>query len=140
MIRKVIDMQVPTKEQEREALSQIKSILDSLGEYSYVATAFDGCAEIAEDNIKYDFLNSVAEKYERATERATQLAKSNKTLNAENASMKETIKLLNCQLDKELEWQFYEDSRHISQEQYGRLERQPDTKVMKIQRYDDIHS
>lgn len=31
-----------TKEQERKALAQIKKIVESLGEGSYIATAFEG--------------------------------------------------------------------------------------------------
>ena len=40
-----------TKEQERKALNQIKKIVDSLGEDSYIAMAFEGCFEDAETNI-----------------------------------------------------------------------------------------
>lgn len=53
-----------TKEQERKALEQIRKIVDSLGEYSYVKTAFDGCFEIAEDNIENDFAFSMKNRYE----------------------------------------------------------------------------
>lgn len=41
-----------TKEQERKALEQIRKIVDGLGPDSYLATAFDGCFEIAEENIE----------------------------------------------------------------------------------------
>lgn len=44
-----------TKEQERKALAQIKKIVESLGEDSYIAVAFDGCFEKAETNIENDF-------------------------------------------------------------------------------------
>ena len=53
---------VSTKEQELKALETIKEILDSLGENSYVATAFEGCAEIAKENIEYDFATSMKDK------------------------------------------------------------------------------
>lgn len=52
-----------TKEQERKALAQIKKIVESLGEDSYIATAFEGCFEIAESNIDNDFADSL---YHRA--------------------------------------------------------------------------
>ncbi len=45
---------ITTKEQERNALEEIRKIVKSLGENSYVATAFAGCFEIAEENIEYD--------------------------------------------------------------------------------------
>ena len=43
-----------TKEQERKALEQIRKIVESLGEQSYIGTAFEGCFEKAEENIEYD--------------------------------------------------------------------------------------
>ena len=52
-----------SKDEERKALTKIKAIVDELGEGSYVATAFDGAFEIAEDNINNDFARSV--KYYR---------------------------------------------------------------------------
>lgn len=38
-----------TKEEELQAFERIKEILATLGTDSYVATAFEGCVEIAED-------------------------------------------------------------------------------------------
>lgn len=43
-----------TKAQEREALQKIQKIIAGLGENSYIGTAFDGCFNIAEQNIEYD--------------------------------------------------------------------------------------
>lgn len=47
-----------TKEQERKALAQIKKIVEGLGANSYIGMAFDGCFEMAEENIEDDFGNS----------------------------------------------------------------------------------
>lgn len=44
-----------TKEQERKALEQIKAIVAKLGEDSYIGMAFDGCFEIAQENIDNDW-------------------------------------------------------------------------------------
>lgn len=55
-----------TKEQERKALEQIRKIVDSLGEDSYIATAFEGCFEIAADNIENDFACSMQQRVESA--------------------------------------------------------------------------
>lgn len=55
-----------TKEQERKALAQIKKIVESLGEGSYVATAFEGCFEIAMENIENDFACSMKQRLESA--------------------------------------------------------------------------
>lgn len=55
-----------TKEQERKALEQIRKIVAGLGEDSYVATAFEGCFEIAEQNIENDFACSMEQRADRA--------------------------------------------------------------------------
>ena len=51
-----------TKEQERKALAQIEKIIKGLGEDSYIGKAFEGCFEIAEDNINNDFWNSMKDQ------------------------------------------------------------------------------
>lgn len=58
---------MPTKEQERKALEQIKKILKGLGDNpdnSYVCRAFDGCVKDAESNIENDFADSYRSRYE----------------------------------------------------------------------------
>lgn len=60
-----------TKEQERKALAQIRKIVDGLGENSYIGMAFEGCFELAESNIEYDFGESMkgrAESYQMKIE------------------------------------------------------------------------
>lgn len=123
-------MQVPTKEQELEALSQIKSILDSLGEYSYVNIAFDGCVEMAKKNIEYDFLDSLNEKYERATGHIQVLEKSTHDMETELRVLEEKVNTLNYQLDKELEWRLYEDDKRTTQQEYIKLKSKPDTEKL----------
>lgn len=62
-----------TKEQERKALARIRKIVAELGEDSYLATAFDGAWEIAEENIENDFANSTkfyVDKYNGTDSRA----------------------------------------------------------------------
>jgi hypothetical protein len=59
---------ITTKEQEKKALEQIKAIIASLGEGSYIATAFEGCLEDAESNIENDFADSMKARYESAKE------------------------------------------------------------------------
>lgn len=51
-----------TKEDERKALTRIKKIIASLGEDSYVGTAFEGCFEIAESNIENDWACSMKQR------------------------------------------------------------------------------
>ena len=47
-----------TKADERKALEEIRRIVASLGNDSYLAMAFDGCFEMAESNIENDFANN----------------------------------------------------------------------------------
>ena len=49
---------VATKEQELKALEEIVKIVESLGEGSYLSMTFEGCFEMAKDNIKNDFGSS----------------------------------------------------------------------------------
>jgi hypothetical protein len=58
---------LPSKEQERKALEQIKKILKGLGDNpdnSYICRAFDGCVHDAESNIENDFADSYKSRYE----------------------------------------------------------------------------
>lgn len=49
-----------TKAEERTALKKIREIIDGLGgAESYIGMAFEGCFEIAEDNINNDFGRSM---------------------------------------------------------------------------------
>lgn len=59
-----------TKQQERAALEKIRKIVAELGPDSYIATAFAGCFEIAEENIENDFADSMKERYEQSREDA----------------------------------------------------------------------
>lgn len=55
-----------TKEQERKALARIKKIVEELGEDSYIGIAFEGCFEVAEENIENDFACSMKQRAEHA--------------------------------------------------------------------------
>lgn len=59
-----------TKEQEIKALNKIKALVAELGEDSYIATAFEGCFEIAEENIENDFACSMKQRVAVAQKRA----------------------------------------------------------------------
>ena len=55
----LVESNVPaTKQQERDALWEIRKIVEELGPSSYVGTAFQGCFEDAMDNIENDFASS----------------------------------------------------------------------------------
>ena len=53
-----------TKEQEREALEKIKAMVAELGPNSYLATAFDGVFDDAEQNIEFDAAFSMKSRAE----------------------------------------------------------------------------
>ena len=53
-----------TKQQERDTLTAIMQMVEELGPNSYLATAFAGCFEDAEENIENDFAFSMKERYE----------------------------------------------------------------------------
>lgn len=80
---------ITTKEMERKALEKIRKIVAELGEDSYVATAFEGCFEKAEENIENDFACSwkqIAQINEReATRLENQVADLKKDVSREKA-------------------------------------------------------
>ena len=80
-----------TKEQELKALAQIKKIVDSLGEDSYIAMAFEGCFEIAEENIRNDWGCSMKQRAESAEKKVEGLEK---LLKETNDRLNGTIKAM----------------------------------------------
>lgn len=89
-----------TKEQERKALEQIKKIIAGIGgDESYIGKAFEGCFEMAEDNISNDFWNSWKDKYEiehktadKAVDKLNDKAEENILLKKELDITKKTMK------------------------------------------------
>lgn len=55
-----------SKRNERETLEVIRQLVADLGEQSYLATAFDGCFQDAEDNIDDDAAYSMKARWESA--------------------------------------------------------------------------
>lgn len=72
-----------SKEQERKALNEIIEILLQLEPDGYVRTAFDGCFQIAEDNINNDFACSMKQRAESAERQAQQKIKEAEASKAE---------------------------------------------------------
>lgn len=62
-----------TKQQERDALAKIRQIVDTLGPESYLAIAFEGCFDLAAENIENDWGCSMADRVRRAEKRAAEL-------------------------------------------------------------------
>lgn len=78
-----------TKEQERKALEQIRKIVAGLGEDSYVATAFEGCFEDAEENIENDFALSMNGRWQDAEQKIEQYKAIRDELVEENKALKD---------------------------------------------------
>ena len=61
---------VVTKDEEFKELEKIRKIVDGLGEDSYIGIAFEGCFEVAEDNIRNDFMCSMKQRWQSAEKKA----------------------------------------------------------------------
>lgn len=85
---------VATKEQELKALAKIKKIVEELGENSYIGIAFEGCFEIAEDNIGNDFGCSMKQRAEAAEKNAEEFKRAAEYYSAEAEKAQEEVKSL----------------------------------------------
>lgn len=83
-----------TKEQERKALAQIKKIVESLGKDSYIGTAFEGCFEIAEENIENDFACSMKQRAEKVAAEAEEFKRTAEYYAAEEEKAKKEVEVL----------------------------------------------
>ncbi len=110
-----------SKEQEIKALENIKATISTLGKDSYVATAFDGCIEIAEENIENDFGCSMKGQNESLMQSVEKLTAEINALKTEVNALKSKNTQLEKELDKELEWEPYINKNIASQEDYERL-------------------
>lgn len=80
-----------TKAQERKALEQIRKIVEGLGEDSYIGHAFEGCFEMAEENIDNDWWCSMKER--AAEERCKREITEQKLAEATNHMADQAIEL-----------------------------------------------
>ncbi len=80
-----------SKEQERKALKQIRAIVDSLGENSYVGTALEGCLDDAESNIENDFADSPYGRWQYAEKKLEEAKAQIEELKAKDAEKDRAI-------------------------------------------------
>jgi len=80
---------ITTKEQERKALDKIRKIVAELGDDSYVAAAFEGCFEVAEQNIDNDWACSLKEQVESRDKEIFKLQLENSNLRLDLKAEKE---------------------------------------------------
>ena len=62
-----------TKQQERDTLEKIRKMVEQLGPDSYLATTFEGCFDLAAENIDNDWACSMADRARNAEKRVTEL-------------------------------------------------------------------
>ena len=62
-----------TKQQERDTLEKIRKMVEQLGPDSYLATAFEGCFDLAAENIDNDWACSMADRARSAEKRVAKL-------------------------------------------------------------------
>ena len=88
-----------TKEQERETLEKIKEMIAELGPQSYLATAFEGCFEDAEQNIEDDAAYSMKARLAIQAQRAIERGHEVDRLKADIAAAQSKIEILQSQFD-----------------------------------------
>lgn len=120
-----------TKQEEREALLQIKKIIAGLGEDSYVGAAFEGCFEIAESNIRDDAMCSPEQV-------KLDLARMEKRYEGKIRRLEEQVKELTLLLEEEQEWREYQDPRNVCQGEYDDLADDPCATVLTDEKARDL--
>lgn len=88
-----------TKEQERETLEKIKAMVAELGPQSYLATAFEGCFEDAEQNIEDDVAYSMKARLDIQAQRAIERGYEVDRLKADLAATQSKLETLRGQFD-----------------------------------------
>lgn len=81
-----------TKDQEIKALEKIQKIVADLGEDSYVGTAFEGCFEIAAQNIDWDAACSMKQQRDLAEKKVRELQEVRDALVQDGANLADRVK------------------------------------------------
>lgn len=87
-----------TKDQERQAIEEIRKIVEGLGENSYVGFAMEGVLELAEENIREDTAYSMKRSAEIAQEQTDELKEEIKILIKTCSSISQLLRaeMRNC--------------------------------------------
>ena len=88
-----------TKQQERDTLAVIRKMVEELGPQSYLATAFEGCFEDAEQNIEDDAAYSMKARLEIQAQRAIERGHEVDRLKADLAAARSKVETLQGQFD-----------------------------------------
>lgn len=92
---------IATKQDERKALADIIEIVEGLGEGSYIGTAFEGCFDIARENIENDFACSMRQRVEYEQEQVKEAKETIKYRDAELADRETEVRSLNKTLEQQ---------------------------------------
>lgn len=92
-----------SKDQERKALQQIKEIVNGLGSDSYLAAAFSGCFEDAEEDIENDFALCWKDRAESAGRRIEELEARERELMAQLEAADKAIQSKAEEVEEHLE-------------------------------------
>lgn len=132
---------IATKQQERDTLAAIRKMVEELGPQSYLATAFDGCFEDAENNIENDFADSMKARWLHADAQLNAAKGTIEELEAHERSMKETIDRLQRENEEAEARQVTEtDLVHLirlAEEDLAAAEQRRDTAAQDIVTYAD---
>ena len=80
----------PTKDQEREALEQIRAVLSDFDICTGLGAAFYGCCSLAESNIECELVDSLKDFYESAKGEADRLRRQVKELKMQLADARQS--------------------------------------------------
>lgn len=100
---------IATKEQERNTLEKIKQMVAELGENSYLAAAFTGAFEMAEQNIEDDFGCTMTERAEILEREAEK--KASKAAELMQQAKKEMLKAEEMKKKFNIDRNYWEDIR-----------------------------
>lgn len=104
-----------TKRNERDTLEVIRRMVADLGPDSYLATAFEGCFEIAEQNIEFDFADSLQSRLEIAEKKLREEIAEKQQARDE---AQRTIKKLEEQLaESQKDWEAAHAANHVLADQ-----------------------
>lgn len=133
------DKEIITKDDEKAVLAEIRRLISLLGKDSYIATAFEGVLEIAEDNIRNDFACSMKQKVDIAERECKQGQEKVNGLAMDLAIATKKIEKLERDLERELEWRPYTFTKGISDDEYERLKSSCHTSMTDAEVTEFIH-
>ena len=123
-------MKLATKQEEHDILLQIGELIAELGADSYISAAFEGCIELAQQNIANDELCSMKQRWQAALIDCAEKAGEIEAAEKHNRQLMEKISILQRQLDREQEWKTFIDEAVVSDADYEELKKACEYAIM----------